>query len=248
MPPQHRDDPPEGRRYVWLWVVVLLVLTGVTLAVRHDSGPSEEDLADLGITPSPSARPSRAPTGPTDQQPGDEAEDLTRRIQLRVTCWTGEQAPTKPDCPPFTGEAALRYVFPSLDAAGGCLSLLPAPPKLASVRCPVVVEGSGSQEGEVTYSEFTSHQALLDYYAAKYDAPSGSSGDLVLYGPSQVGRQDSWQGSATYAEPGRWSVSFRGVGQDGTRQVLDTVKVRRWQSLVDVVGARGLESSDLNDP
>jgi hypothetical protein len=244
--PQHREDPPEARRYVWLWVVVLVLLAGATLALRHDPEPSAEDLAELGLGPSPSASASPTPPASTAlQQPGEEASELTSRLEVPVTCWSGDVTPTLADCPSFTGDASLRYVFPGLEAASGCLSQVPAPPKLTVVQCPVVVDGT---EADVTYSEFTDHQSLLDHYSGKYGSPTGRSGDLVLYGPTQVGEDERWQGTATYADGGRWSVSFRGVDEARTRAVLDTVKVRRWQAIVDSVDRRDLDQTDSNDP
>ena len=246
MTPQHREDPPEGRRYVWLWVVVLVLLAGATLYLRHDPEPTEEDLAELGLAPSPS--PSRIPERPEEsalQQPGEEASDLARRLEVPVTCWSGDVAPTLADCPSFTGDASLRYVFPGLEAASGCLSQVPSPPELTVVQCPVVVDGT---EAEVTYSEFTDHQSLLDHYTERFGSPSGRSGDLVLYGPAQVGDGDRWQGTATYAEGGRWAVSFRAVDEARTRAVLGTVKVRQWQAIVRSVDRRSLDQTDSNDP
>ncbi len=242
---QHRDEPPEARRYVWLWVVALVLLTGLTLAVQHDPEPSADELAELGITPTPSATPT---SRPSLQQPGEGAADLASRVpdvRLPVECWTGDEAPTRRDCPPFTGEGALAYVFPGLAEATGCLSLPVEGPKLASVRCPVEVDGT---EAEVTYSEFVDRQSLVDYYAEKYDAPSGRSGDLVLYGPAPVNERGDVQGTATYADGGRWSVSFRGEDADLTARTLDTVEVRRWDVLTRLVDPRYLDRSDLNDP
>jgi hypothetical protein len=245
--PQHREDPPEARRYVWLWVVVLVLLAGATLYLRHAPEPTDEDLAELGLGPSPSASPS--PTKPTEtalQQPGEEASELTSRLEVPDTCWSGDVAPTLADCPPFTGDASLRYVFPGLETASGCLSQVPAPPKLTVVQCPVEVDGT---QAEVTYSEFTDHQSLLDHYAEEYGGgPSGRSGDLDLYGPAQVGSGGRWQGTATYADGGRWSVSFRGVDQARTRAVLDTLKVRQWRVVVASVDPRSLDQTDSNDP
>lgn len=242
---QHRDEPSEARRYVWLWVVALVLLTGLTLAVQSDPEPSADELAELGITPSPAGKPTPRPSL---QQPGEGASDLASRVpdvHLPVECWTGDEAPTLRDCPPFTGEGALAYVFPGLAKATGCLSLPVDGPKLASVRCPVEVDGT---EAEVTYSEFVDRQSLVAYYAGKYDAPSGRSGDLVLYGPAPVNERGDVQGTATYAEGGRWSVSFRGEDAELTARTLDTIEVRRWDVLTRLVDLRYLDRSDLNDP
>ena len=65
---------------------------------------------------------------------------------------------------------------------------------------------------------------------------------------AQVGDGERWQGTATYAEGGRWSVSFRGVDEARTRAVLDTVKVRRWQAILRSVDRRSLDQTDSNDP
>jgi hypothetical protein len=246
--PQHRDEPPESRRYVRLWVVVLVLLTGLTLAVQRDDGRSDDDLADLGLEPSPTAppRPGRGSSGL--QQPGEDASALASRVpevEVPVTCWSGDEAADLADCPPFTGEVALRHVFPGLETAEGCLSLPVSAPKLVSVRCPVEVDGT---EAEVTYSEFVGHRALLDYYAQKYDAPTGRSGDLVLYGPAPVNGRGAVQGTATYAEGGRWSVSFRGEDEELTRRTLDTIEVRRWDALVATVDPADLDQTDSNVP
>ena len=96
----------------------------------------------------------------------------------------------------------------------------------------------------MTYSEFVDRRALVDYYAAKYAAPSGRSGDLVLYGPAPVNRRGDVQGTATYADGGRWSVSFRGEDEERTRQVLETVEVRRWKALEASVAPADLDSND----
>ena len=74
------------------------------------------------------------------------------------------------------------------------------------------------------------------------------AGDLVLYGPSPVNERGDVQGTATYAEGGRWSVSFRGEDAELTARTLDTIEVRRWDALTRLVDPRYLDRSDLNDP
>ena len=37
-----REDPPDSRRYVRLWVGALVVLTGLTLFVQRDPEPGRQ--------------------------------------------------------------------------------------------------------------------------------------------------------------------------------------------------------------
>ncbi|GAB3989159.1 serine/threonine-protein kinase [Nocardioides marmoraquaticus] len=223
--------PPGGRsRLVGAAVVAaLLVVAAGAWALLGPGGADEA--ARTRPTPSPgAAAASSSPRPVTESATAPDGAGSTTASsgtgsEQAVTCWDNSSA--RPgQCPVPTGEAGLRWVFPSVAESQNCRpDGVPRADKTTVLLCELPVAGGVAN---VTYSEYTDWAEMAAHYReVNGGRPPTTRDDLSVY-PVVPWRDKPglFRASVHHAAPFRFAVTAYGPTPRIAAEAMAEVRTR----------------------
>lgn len=140
-----------------------------------------------------------------------------------VACWDGSEA-SAPDCPPPTGLAGLRWVFPSFRPFGGaCDKVVYKKGRGTRPLAYVCTVRLGGRTARVTYSERSDLEGSLDFFARRYDEvrPVSTAGGARLVYSDPAPRKNGTYEAAVALTTYPFSVTVSAVNERLRDAVLD---------------------------